>query len=119
MKIMYYISGNLVHFFSTSDGIRLIPEIVTESSRIEEGRNLLRKAYNNDDLYFERITTSLDVPDDLITLEDLNDIINRPNERNYNKFDNKMTIGAYTFLKSLKKEEAPIQNNQSSSQTVM
>lgn len=107
MKIMYYLSGKLVHFFSTSDGIRLIPEIVTEASRIDEGKNLLRKAYNNEDLYFERINSTLDVRDDYITLEDLDDIINKPHERNYNKFDTKMTIGAYTFLKNLKKEEAP------------
>lgn len=108
MKFLYYIGEEVAYFFVSNDGIRLIPDIIVDKDLIEEGKDLLKKAYQNENITYEEIKVKLDVDENILTLKDLNEIINSPNEKNYGKFDSKLTIDAYSFLKNIKKN---INNN--------
>lgn len=103
MKFLYYVGEEVTYFFVSNDGIRLIPDIIVDKDLTEEGKDLLRKAYQNEDITYEEIKVKLDVDENILTLKDLNEIINSPNEKNYSKFDSKLTIDAYSFLKNIKK----------------
>lgn len=103
MKHFYFIGEKVAYLFHSEDGKVLKTDIVIDKNHLQEGMELMRKAYNGEVNYEE--LKHLQVSEDILTLKDFEDIVETPNEKNYDKYRKIISIDLYEFLKKLKKEE--------------
>lgn len=105
MKYKYYIGDKVAYLFNTEDDIHLKIDMVIDKKLLNKGIDLMRQAYNDNNITYEEIKDNLPVSQNLLTLSDFQTIISTPNEKNYNNYKNLITIDLYNFIKDVGRQK--------------